>query len=318
MAAYRRKALRPKKRRTPNGDSTLDMVLIGAGVAAAYFAMKMFMQRGGGGGKGGGGALPPGGGFDPSLVGGNGGGNGGGGGLSDMLVTADSKRTTPVVTPSGDLIMNPPPPTAWEPMRPNDAKFLKSHMNRIASKLKTTDGKQWRLGPNGQLLREDDQFDVNALKAFWVFMHMLWIANHIVGDQVLLGNKHADPQFVSEAGNKYRMAYSIGNWFKDPVQYNYVPLSEHLGRSRPSDYAIYKLSSTSTPNLTGAASPKLITYLRSVADVEPSPQDLFLMQAALDEYRGNPDYTKKPWHRFMKGLPPIPHPYPKEWPTKIH
>jgi hypothetical protein len=314
MAAYRRKVLRPKKRRTPNGDPTLDIALALAGAAAAYFVVKMFMQKGGkGGGSGGGGALPPGGGFDPSLVGGN-----GGGGISDTLVAPDSKRTTPVVTPAGELIMNPPPPTAWGPMNPHDARFLKAHMNRIASKIKTKDGKQLRLGPKGQLLREDDQFDIDALKAFWVFMNVLWVANHIVGDQVLLGHKHANPQFVSEAGNKYRMAYSIGNWFKDPVEYNYVPLSEHLGRSRPSDYAIYKLSSTSTPNLTGAASPKLISYLRAVADVEPSPQDLFLLQTALDEYRGNPDYTKQPFHNFMRGLPPIPHPYPKEWPTKIH
>ena len=312
MAAYRRKVLRPKKRRTPNGDPTLDIALALAGAAAAYFVVKMFMQKGGGGGKGGGGALPPGGGFDPSLVGGN-----GGGGISDTLVAPDSKRTTPVVTPAGDLIMNPPPPTAWEPMNPHDARFLKAHMNRIAGKLKTKDGKQWRLGPKGSLLREDDQFDVNALKAFWVFMHMLWISNHLVGDDVLQGYKFPPADYKSAQARFWGSTFStIGEMFDKPVPYNYVPLSEHLGRARPSDYAIYKLSSTSTPNLTGAASPKLISYLRAVADVEPSPQDLFLMQAALDQYRRDPDYLGRGY--IIKDAPKFPSPYPKEWPTKIH
>jgi hypothetical protein len=189
-------------------------------------------------------------------------------------------------------------------------------MNRIAAKLKNKDGGQLRLGPGNKLLPENDQMDVNGLKAFWVFMNIIWIANHLVGDHVLLGYKHAPPQYVSASGNTWRLTNNIMNFFREPLKYNYVPTSEYIGRARPSDYVVHRLSSTTTQNLTGAFSQKLIDYLRSIADVEPSPQDIYLLQTAYSWYINNPDYLGK--GIFIKDYPPFPGPYPKEWPTKIH
>lgn len=304
MASHRRRAILPQKRRKPNGDPTLDMALALAGAAAAYFAVKMLMNKGSGGGGGGGG-------FDPKLIGGD------GGGIRAEITAQPQGRTTPVVTPLGNLIVDPPPPTLWEPMRPSDAKFIKSHMNKIAAKIKKKDGSPLRLGPNNRPLSEDEYMDVNALKAFWVFMNIMWIANHLVGDDVLLGYKAPPAKYEAVVQfADYRAVFSwAAKFFNSPHKYNYVPITEHIGRARPSDYVVYKLASTTMANLTGAFSQKLIDYLRTVADVEPTPHDLLLMQCAYETYMDNPNYLKT--GIFVKDYPPFPSPYPAEWPLGL-
>ena len=213
-------------------------------------------------------------------------------GKQAMLV--DTRVANPVVTPAGKTLMSPAPETEAGYMPKESAKLVQAHLNWFFDSLKYKGAE----GIKTPKLVVNGQADANTLKAFWLWLNILWRARLIVGDDVLLGYKAPHP-------NALGFGVVKGLWTMSdikPERSNYIPTSEIMGRGRPEDYTIYRLYSQSDPNLTGAFSNKLINHMKNAAGVAPTPRDWEIIKNAYEKYKENPVY---------KNAPP---PYPSSWP----
>lgn len=213
-------------------------------------------------------------------------------GKQAMLV--DTRAASPVVSPAGKALMSPAPETEAEYMPADAARLVQSHLNWFFDSLKQKGAE----GVNAPKLARNGQADANTLKAFWLWLNILWRARYIVGDDVLLGHKVPHPSALG-------YGFLKGLWSMPdikPEKSVYIPTSDIMGSGRPEDYTIYRLYSQSDPNLTGAFSNKLINHMQRMVGVAPTPRDWEIIKAAYDNYRENPKYVNSP------------PPYPKSWP----
>lgn len=213
-------------------------------------------------------------------------------GKQAMLV--DTRATSPIVSPSGKVLVSPAPETDAEYMPGDVAKLVQAQLNWFFDNLKYKGAE----GVNVPKLAKNGQADANTLKAFWLWLNILWRARLIVGDDVLLGYKVPHPSALG-------YGFLKGLWNMSdikPEKSAYIPTADIMGSGRPEDYTIYRLYSQADPNLTGAFSNKLINHMRRMVGVVPTPRDWEIIKAAYDSYREKATYGNAP------------PPYPKSWP----
>ena len=212
-------------------------------------------------------------------------------GKQAMLV--DTREANPIVTPAGKVLMSPAPETSAGYVPRESAKLIQAQLNWFFNSLRA----QGVEGLDVPKLPLNSQIDANALKAFWLWLNILWRARLIVGDDALLGYKAPSLEALGIG-----IARGLFTANPKPERAVYIPTSEILGKGRPEDYTIYRLYSQSDPNLTGAFSNKLINHMKSMVGIRPTPRDMQILKNAYESYIENPVY---------KNAPP---PYPSSWP----